>query len=117
MAIIVGTLGNDTLLGIGGEDNVIYGDAVIGQGGIFDGGDDTLIGGANSNNTLIGDAGTYAGIATGGDDTLIGGIGGTNILIGDAVSEGVANPQEELTVSSALTIPRITCGAISKMRK
>jgi hypothetical protein len=92
MAIIVGTFGNDTLVGIDGEDNLIYGDVVDAQGGTFEGGDDTLIGGANSNNTLIGDAGTMTGISTGGDDTLIGGIGGTNILIGDAVTAGGGPP-------------------------
>jgi hypothetical protein len=91
MATIVGDFGNQTLVGIDGETNLIYGDPLA-QGGNFEGGDDTLIGGANSNNTLIGDTDTMVGPGTGGDDTLIGGIGGTNILIGDAESAGGGIP-------------------------
>jgi Ca2+-binding RTX toxin-like protein len=85
---IVGTSGNDTLTGIDGETNIIYGDTdgqLMGEMGV--GGNDTLIGGANADNTLIGDANSMVGPATGGNDTLIGGVGGTNTMIGDAVSE------------------------------
>jgi hypothetical protein len=76
MAITVGTAGNDTLVGVKGEDNLIHGDPDS-PGGSFIGGNDTIIGGANSNNTLVGDESLMDGLATGGDDTLIGGKGGT----------------------------------------
>jgi hypothetical protein len=66
MAITVGTAGNDTLVGVKGEDNLIHGDPDS-PGGSFIGGNDTIIGGANSNNTLVGDESLMDGLATGGE--------------------------------------------------
>jgi hypothetical protein len=89
MATKVGTPGNDTLVGVDSESNLIYGDT----SGHLDegtGGNDTLTGGANSpSNTIYGDAdeilgGTTPG--TGGNDTLIGGVNSNNLLVGDAAT-------------------------------
>jgi hypothetical protein len=66
MATTVGTLGNDTLIGVKGEDNLIYGDALDPQGGQFQGGNDTIIGGANADNILVGDAHSMTGISSAG---------------------------------------------------
>jgi Ca2+-binding RTX toxin-like protein len=100
-----GTLGDDTLIGVDGQDNLIFGDPTDVSGGQFDGGDDTLIGGANANNTLVGDTDTMTGTGSGGNDTLIGGIGGTNILIGDAFTAGGGIPSggDDRLVSAANT--------------
>jgi hypothetical protein len=87
-----GGTGNDTLVGVKGQDNLIYGDPIVQAGGQFQGGDDILIGGANANNTLVGDTNVMVGTATGGNDTLIGGKGGTNTLIGDAQEAGGGIP-------------------------
>jgi hypothetical protein len=106
MATLVGDFGNNTLVGIKGEDNLIYGDTSGQQSGQMSiGGNDTLIGGTNSNNTLIGDADSMASPVTGGNDTLIGGKGGTNTLIGDAVTSIGAAPTggDDRLVSAANT--------------
>jgi hypothetical protein len=87
--LIVGLPGNDNLIGIAGEANDIYGDALVGSGGGFQGGDDTLTGGANSPlNNIYGDAGSIGGPGHGGNDTLIGGVNSENHLFGDAESMG-----------------------------
>jgi len=67
MAQTVGGFGDQTLVGVKGEDNLIFGDT-DGQmsGNNTLGGNDTLIGGANSDNTLIGDAQSMASPVTGG---------------------------------------------------
>jgi hypothetical protein len=87
-----GGAGNDTLVAVKGQDNLIYGDPIGQPGGQFQGGNDTLIGGAAANNTLVGDTNVMVGTATGGNDTLIGGKGGTNTLIGDAQEAGGGRP-------------------------
>jgi hypothetical protein len=116
MVIRVGDFGNNTLAGVKGEFNYLYGDNDVSYSGATggsdnltgganatnyvygdapdimgigaSGGNDTLTGGANSTNYLYGDAETMTGAATGGNDTLIGGKGGVNHLYGDAVSPG-----------------------------
>jgi len=80
------TGGSDNLTGGANSTNYLYGDASDIMGVAASGGNDTLRGGANSTNYLYGDAETMTGAATGGDDTLIGGKGGTNYLYGDALS-------------------------------
>jgi Ca2+-binding RTX toxin-like protein len=143
MAKIVGTSGNDILNGVNGTDNLIYGDSdgtIDPSGGI---GNDTITGGTNATNTIFGDAETLMGVATtGGNDTLIGGVNSTNLLVGDANSTagapmggttpssaelvaptpssvilltGVAVLAAGMTVSLALIIPQIACGAISSL--
>jgi hypothetical protein len=89
----VGDFGDNTLPGLNGQDNVIFGDT-DGQmsGQISTGGHDTLIGGRGGTNTLVGDAGSMVSPVTGGNDTLIGGVGATNTLIGDAISSTGAVP-------------------------
>ena len=82
---LLGQKGDDqTLIGIAGESNDLYGDA---GGWLRDdatGGDDTLNGGANSPmNILIGD-GLYMFNSTGGDDALTGEVNSNNRLYGDA---------------------------------
>jgi hypothetical protein len=128
----VGDLGNDTLVGVGGElnylfgdtdttlegatggndtltggangENYIYGDALNITGGAAAGGDDTLTGGRNSINHLYGDAGTMGAPSTGGNDTLIGGVGGVNYLYGDAANaNGPPHGGDDRLVSAANT--------------
>ena len=71
----IGDFGDNTLSGLNGQDNVIFGDT-DGQmsGQISTGGHDTLIGGRGGTNTLVGDAGSKVSPVTGGNDTLIGGM-------------------------------------------
>jgi hypothetical protein len=77
MATRVGTLGDDTLVGVKGEPNDLWGDTMgtLSGGSGGSGGNDILIGGANStDNHLYGDANAIMGMAAeGGDDTLTGG--------------------------------------------
>jgi hypothetical protein len=89
----VGDLGDNTLPGANGQDNVIFGDT-DGQlsGQMSTGGHDTLIGGRGGTNTLVGDAGSMVSPVTGGNDTLMAGVGATNTLIGDAISSTGAVP-------------------------
>jgi Ca2+-binding RTX toxin-like protein len=93
MVTKIGTFGDDTLIGVNGTDNLIFGDTDGSlSGGSSTAGNDTLIGGKNATNTLIGDADSMASPVTGGNDTLTGGIGGANTLIGDAVHSTGAAP-------------------------
>lgn len=83
----VGDLGNNTLVGIDGESNVLYGDTDWTLPPTITGGNDSLTGGANSSfNILLGDAEIMFSSSTGGNDILTGGANTTtyNSLVGDA---------------------------------
>jgi hypothetical protein len=53
MAKIVGTLGDDIIVGVDGTDNLIYGDTDGTLSSPATGGNDTITGGANGTNTIL----------------------------------------------------------------
>jgi len=89
MAKQVKLAGNDTLIGIDGQWNYLYGDATSLSGHAV-GGNDTLTGGAGGDgvaftyNELFGDAYQLYSSARGGNDLLTGGADAENHLYGDA---------------------------------
>ena len=97
MATLIGTKGNDHILGTPGEFNVIFGDPYTegNLAGIDDndqvldagrGGNDRLDGRGGAGNTIIGDAGLMSGTARGGNDQIFGG-GDFNFLSGNSDSD------------------------------
>ena len=84
MATLIGTKGNDHILGTPREFNVIFGDPYTEgkSSGIDDndqvldagrGGNDRLDGRGGAANIIIGDAGLMSGTARGGNDRIFGG--------------------------------------------
>src|SRR5258705_3557702 len=69
MVTQTGTFVDDTLIGVNGTDNIIFGDSDQSYGGLT-GGNDTITGGDNATNTLYGDAPEIrGGHGTGGNRT------------------------------------------------
>ena len=86
MAPLIGTKGNDHIIGLLGEDNIIFGDPYTegnfegfpSNGQVLDagrGGNDDLEGRGDGVNVIIGDAGLMSGTASGGNDQIFGGAG------------------------------------------